>query len=99
MTQHLPPSGLEGQAGQEWRGASYLEGPSHSPPWEERQPLPGVTRVCSRDPRGAPSQWISPARALDRDKTAHSTEEDTKAQEEAVRPEVTRQVSKPTGQM
>lgn len=34
-----------------------------------------------------------------RDKTAHSTEEDTKAQEEAVRPEVTRQVSKPTGQM
>lgn len=63
------------------RGASYLDDRSHSPPGE-RQLQPGVSRASSRgDFPSAPPRQILPASALDRDTTAHSTEENTEAQE------------------
>lgn len=63
-------------------GVSYLEDQSHSPPQEETAAA-WITRVCSRgDLQGAPPCQVLPARALDRNMTAYSTEEDTEAQEE-----------------
>lgn len=63
------------------------------------QPQPTMGRKTAAAWRHQGLQQRPPRCSFPADPPSHSTEEDTKAQEEAVRPEVTRQVSKPTGQM